>query len=336
MAAPPSGSHRLLGRAALPLALLFLTLAAVTVLSVYRVSEVTIDLDVVASDVEFTVTVEQPVTTSMSLVSLGIAGARDVTFPPDINIAPVAVGQSAPELSAIDLAVQRPELDKGSITLRGIVLPAGTRVSVHAVTPQVYRVTFEMIPRSDLELDASIEGDLKVTRSDGGASSLKLGSPKLVTVAMGTGPLQIDLGGAGPADRALALNLEVADLALSRIEHVSASMAARRVSSIKSGSLYIHDLERRQIELRGGEDLEFSRMEGALRTVALVEEGMRLSASGRVRGMRAGSTRQPVDLMPSALQWLAANRTLTLVWTSVLYFAGLLLAIARWWRHDRL
>jgi hypothetical protein len=79
--------------------------------------------------------------------------------------------------------------------------------------------------------------------------------------------------------------------------------------------------------------LEFESSEGELRSVVFSEAGVELSFTGRVRGMTGGSTRHRVDLMPSILEWLAANRTLTLVWSTALSLFGTWFTVVRWWRN---
>jgi hypothetical protein len=134
---------------------------------------------------------------------------------------------------------------------------------------------------------------------------------------------------------ALDSNLNVEDLVLARLEESSdgAHTALRRIPTIRSGTLYLNALDGKAIELNKRQALQFRRSEGELRSATLSEAGIELSFTGRVGGMTAGSTRHPVNLMPSILQWLAANQTLALVWSTALSLFGTWFTVVRWWRN---
>jgi len=147
--------------------------------------------------------------------------------------------------------------------------------------------------------------------------------------------LDLDLVFPPAALRTLVSNLSVENLVLARLEESNdaAHTAVRRVSTIRSGTLYLNALDGKAIELNKRQALQFGRSEGELRSTTISEAGVELSFTGRVRGMTGGSMRHPVDLMPSILQWLAANQTLALVWSTALSLFGTWFTVDRWWRN---
>ena len=108
--------------------------------------------------------------------------------------------------------------------------------------------------------------------------------------------------------------------------------AARLESTILGGTLLYADLENKEYNLRRGENLVFDRLSGIIRSVEQTERNsfvVRISAT--VEGMSSGGPNL-INMMPTYLEWLESQRSIWLLWGSVIYVVGLLISIIRFFQ----
>jgi hypothetical protein len=306
-----------------------MTLAIATGLWAYRIHSTAIEIEAVTTDLEFKATEDQPITEPLALRSLGFTGAELVDFPPDLMISDQPGREPG---SGVQLALADP--DEGSITMARLSVPTGARVEMHDEGDLAMRVVIDGPTEEQYKVEVTIEGKLMVGQANGRTAPISITAPKLVTVTFGGGSAELDLTLQSPTERALAGNLEVTSLGLSRIETLGSSLAARPVSGVKWGELILQDLADQSIPIRAGSELSLTVDDGELRNAGISDEGIRLHFAGTVRGMRGGSERRPIELMPTALEWLMSNQRLALIWTAVAYLFGVGLAANRWWKGE--
>jgi hypothetical protein len=125
-------------------------------------------------------------------------------------------------------------------------------------------------------------------------------------------------------------------ISLTRIERIAADdlMIVRPVSTLLAGTLVYTALDGRERKLRVAEPLWFARAQGEIRSIEVAPGGVKASFRGEVAGMASGSAEAPRNLMPTWLDWLAANHGLSLLWGTALYGFGLIMALLKWWRRQ--
>jgi hypothetical protein len=127
--------------------------------------------------------------------------------------------------------------------------------------------------------------------------------------------------------------LQVGDLSVLRIDQFfgPGRTLVTRLSTILSGTLFFESLNGEERHLHGGEELQFERSTGELRTLELEADRIAWKFHGRVRGMTTGTGEGRRSLMPTCLEWLRARHGLTLLWGTSVYVFALIAGALRWW-----
>ena len=318
-----------------PLVAMFgLTLAVTSLLLFLRVRETEIDLDLLVSEIAFTLPAEQVLTHTMSVVTLGAAGLRGVRLPLSEDRQAAANAASQGEVSAVRLSVKPLERPSGSIDVATVVAPKDTGVRISHTDRARYRLSLGAPPTSELRLRVDVNGAVDVGRPGAPPTRLDLRSPR--GIALESGPNEIDLDlyfsrlPAGP----FASPLRLRGLRLSRVEELNRlnGTLVQHLSTVLSGTVYFESLGGQEWKLRPGERLAFGSSEGEIRKLDLRDDGIGVRFSGRVRDMAVGSEASRRSMMPTWLEWLRARHSLSLFWGTAVYLFGLFLVALRWWR----
>jgi hypothetical protein len=198
--------------------------------------------------------------------------------------------------------------------------------------PGEYRL---FVPAPDLTVSASLHGPLDIARQGTGRHAVDFAVPKSVELIAGSGDFELVFAPRTPKPTLFASQLRVENLSFGEIDVIPTqedTTLVRRLSNIRSGRLYQESLNGKERVLRSGENLQFSASQGEMRSLELREDHLELRFYGRVRGMRIGPSERQRSLMPSRLQWLAAQPTLYLFWGALVYVLGLAVGVLRWWR----
>jgi hypothetical protein len=307
-------------------ALFAATLAAVSLLLLVTVRETEVELDLVVSELRFTLAERQQLSETLQLGALaasGLAGAALPDAPPD------AGGAARVQLRALDRSGH-----SGTITLAPVVGAAGAEVTLRTSdVPNELRLSVKGV---DGNVRADVSGTISVLLPRQVKLTIDAASPQAVSLAPGAGDVDFDLVMLDPGVSPIAPALAISSLALVRIDEVSQGgrSAVRRTSTLHSGSVFYDELAGRELRLRAREALRFSEVRGEIRAVRFTEGRLAVNFHGRVRGMASGSLDHPRDLMPSWLEWLRANQPLALLWGTALYLFGMLTTVSQWWRKN--
>ncbi len=305
------------------------TLALVSILLFARMNETEIELVVTASEVSLTLASDQVVTAGFLLSRLGIAGVSEIDWS---NIAdnvpggPILNGRSP----AISLTATGRDNRSGIVTLDNAMIPAGTRVTVRrSSSPKDFQVT---VSAPHLALRAAVTGPVLVGVVGGRAGVIDSTIPKPIPMLASEDGVDIDLTFPSLPQRPIAPQLQVKDIAFSRIDQFLGTQESvvRHLSTIISGVVYFESLNGNERRLRSGEELRFEHSAGVLRAIELTEGGIVVQFHGRVGGMQTGIGDTRRTLMPTYLDWLQARHELVLLWGSSLYLFGLVVAVLRW------
>jgi hypothetical protein len=109
----------------------------------------------------------------------------------------------------------------------------------------------------------------------------------------------------------------------------------QRVSSIESGTLFLEELDSKELKLRPGEPLQFDSAEGIIRRIDLNNEYLTLQFRGIVKGLRTGLPNSSRSLMPTYIERLQANNSLMTLLGAVIALLTLVFTAFDWWREIR-
>lgn len=306
-------------------AVLFVTtLGLASVLLLARVGETEVDLDLVVSELRFKLDSRQQLTEIQQLTSLAASGLASVTLPG----ASAAAGAAD---TGLRLAVASDGAAPGSISLAPIVAPARSEVLLRiGDSPGELRLSIKGL---DATVRADVGGPISVALPRRPRQTIDAATPQAVELAPGPADFDLDLAPSNTAVAVLAPELTISELILMRIDEVSqgTQTVVRRVSTIQSGSAYFDELGGRELRLRAHDSLRFASARGEIRSLRVSNGSLAVNFHGRVSGMASGPLQHPRDLMPRWLEWLSANRPLSLLWGAAIYLFGLLTAVRQWW-----
>jgi hypothetical protein len=294
-----------------------------------------IELDLKLSEVSFLLPEQQVLSDAISVSNLGVSGLRGVRLPPEYGLEAAPKPASGDADAAIRLSVDSSAERPGTIDVAALALPANTRVRVRRTrTPNQYRISLTAPEGAALDLRADVNGRVQVALAGTPARDRDFGSPKPVLLDPGSNEVDLDVTFPTVPVAPFVPHLRVEELLLSRVEQLVEPNRTfvRRASTILSGTLYLSALDSPKRELREGERIQFDRSAGEIHRLELREDGIFFGFSGDVRGMRSGSDQTPRNLMPSWLESLAANHSISLVWGSALYLYGIIIGVLQWWR----
>jgi hypothetical protein len=306
------------------------TLAAVSILLFARVRQTDIELDLIASEVSFTVPTRQVLTELVDLSALGASGLSSIRLPPAGSPA-MFVKARAGETVAIRVSTAVSGDRSGSINLAPVTLQPGTRVRVGSVAPAgQHRLTLD---GTELDLQVAVLGPVQIGMAAAAIEELDFGRPRAIVLHSDSSEVDLDMSLTGDVPFAFTPLLDVRELSLFRVDDYPDRDASvvRRVSAIESGTLYLESLNGEERRLRSGQPLHFDDIDGQIRTLRLRDDGIALQLHGRVRGMRTGAGRTERSLMPTLLEWLHARHGASLLWGTTLYLFGLVVGVLRWW-----
>jgi hypothetical protein len=311
------------------------TLATASVLLFWRVSSTPIELDAVASELAFRLPAAQALTQVAPLRALRIAGLASIE--PADGLAAVTAGDP-PHAGTLSLYAQADDPQcSGSLTLDRMLLPAGARVTLRRTpAPQAapaVRVQMALLaPGTVLRLTA--DGCVRIGGSSGAA--WKSNGARALAVHLAADEADLELDPLPEHPLAFAPWLGADAISLTRIERIAADdrLIVRPVSTLLAGTLVYTALDGRERKLRVAEPLWFARTQGEFRSIEAAPGGVKASFRGEVAGMASGSTDAPRNLMPTWLDWLAANHGVSLLWGAALYGFGLIMALLKWWRRE--
>jgi hypothetical protein len=142
-------------------------------------------------------------------------------------------------------------------------------------------------------------------------------------------------------------SIHVSELGLSQPEAVyelQSKGPPRDVSTLLSGKVYLEALAK-EITLRDFDLLQFDSASGVIRSVTVSPGALangsgvsplRIRFHGLVKGMRVGAlTETSHSLMPTWIEWLAAQRSAVLMWSCFVYVAAMLMSIFKWLRIEQ-
>jgi hypothetical protein len=308
-----------------PPIVLLATLFVATLLLFTPVGETEIELDVRVSEVGLRPGSDTVLLEGAVLQRLGVAGAQEASVRKTADWA--GLDLVAAHAGTISLEIAPAGTAAASVTLGSIRTGPGTQVWIQgSVNPRQVRLVINS--DQDVEVQASLLGPLQLAGYGVAPQTVDFKLPRPVLFRSERSTMTLDLMASEDESIRFAPTLLVEGLAFYRVTH--ADDRARRVSSLKSGFLYLTALNGTEERLREGQELRLDQVRGEIRTIQLGPGSLGLRFHGDVGGMETGSYEDPRNLMPGWLEWLRARHGASLLWGTALYIFGLVTAALRW------
>ena len=218
----------------------------------------------------------------------------------------------------------------GTITFDPMLLPANSRVWLRG-TPAANRLRMSLLAPGAV-MHATVDGCVEQTAGRGGA--VRVSGTRAITVRLGHEEADVDIAVTDATPLAFAPSVSSTALSVAHVERLSQDGAThvRQVSTLTSGRLFLLSLNGQERALRFGEAITFRHTRGELRSIEPNGPVIALRFHGQVSGMATGFDATARDIMPTWLEWLRNNQSLSLLWGSALYGLGLFATLLKWWQ----
>lgn len=312
------------------------TLVVVSLLLFTRVPETEVELDLELDEIEFSTPEPPPDSQELAGVveagTLGVSGVEEIRLPRSRD-EPARTVQGPPGTTSAILLKPAPEAEEAAISLVGLTLPPGARVSLEPrEAGRGIRLSLEGAAQ---ELSVNVFGAIQVAVAPEGSRVLDFSTPRSIHLVRGAQPVHFDLVLPEGAPGSLARQLLVEDLSLHRVEEFALDSQGTEVwlaSTVLGGTVYFESLRGESYSLRPRQVLRFDASRGEIRTLELADGHLRLRFHGQVEGMATGSREHARSLMPTTLEWIRARHGLSLFWGTTIYLTGIVLSLLRWWK----
>ena len=318
---------------------LLVALITVTYMVFTRVKDTEIESRVSATGITFELATESPVLQPSVLPQVEIHDVREMSVLGTAKTIDMrALDGGVARLLAIEVK-RGSDVTRGEITLPGLKLDAGTKVSVSATGANSFDLTFisssDSPLVSDLDFTGKNEVELFLTGSSGPEKQLvNEGSVYPIRVAPESREFTIKL--VLPPGSTVDLLPEIPIKGLSFLQSDSES-ARRDVSSIRSGSITRTELNGDKIEMHPFQALRVEsatrekKQEGLrVRELKLGKDGLDVQFYGPVAVLETGHADATRNLIPSKLEWVNSNARIKLLWSAIVFGTGLMIGVVRW------
>lgn len=312
------------------------TLMLLSLLLFTHVPRTEIELEVTVDQADFNLPGMQALTRTLTTSTLGMSGLRQARAPglqAGDAIDLTSVAQVITPTTTAYLVTDTSHEHGAAITLAPLVYSQDTRLRVQSIGEDALRISWAARSQT---IQADLSGAVKLSLDAGVVQRYVLSSPRPLLLYADGETVDLDLRPDKPDRSMFEDQLQATGLSFSRVDQSldPANTILRKVSSIKSGTLYLESLGGQQRPVRDGEALEFDESSGIIRSLRLTDAGLVLRFRGTVSGMRTGWGDAQRSLMPSLLEWLKAQHGLSLLWGAALYVLGISVSLMKWLGFD--
>ncbi|MGF1641815.1 MAG: hypothetical protein ACFCUO_12775 [Rhodospirillales bacterium] len=336
--APPSHRRFLIGGFAL-------TAGLMAALLFMRVGSTEITLDLRVESLSFDSARKQLLTGTVGATRVAVGGIDRIVMPPGADGGAVDDPRDDGETLAAALAAPA----GGVLSVGPIEVPRGTRVEIGGAEADGTTSIALIQPATDdgagkpmvVQITVPSGVTLDVANGNAGPQSLDLDRPRPIdfVVAPAT-EAYLDVTPRAAKPVAFAAELEIGRISFARVVELE-DEAARRLSTVLGGTVFLESLGGKAYHLRQGEHLEIVLDTATVSALSVSPDAIGLRASGRARALSvgspgtAGNAGNSRNLMPRWLEWLTARHEVELFWAATLYAFGLLLGVLRFWGIGR-
>lgn len=294
--------------------LFIFALACASVL-LLRMSTTAVEINVTAGSGEFRLAEDRLLTEPAVVTSVRLVGVQRLSG----ELCPGWVASSPPDLMIAADVGQNP------ITVQPIQAKSGLTVAVRATSsPNQWEFAFSGAP---LRVTWTVEGAVTINDKPCPAT----GFPRAVTASFDERASRLMLEFGDPHRTVLPALLPVESLSFVRTDFVEAQ-GLQQTSSLLGGTIFLEDLNGKEIKLRDGEWLDVTiRHNGWLHPPQASGPSLAWRYRGSVDALSAGPIDGQRNLKPSWLEYARTQHALELLWGTALSLFGMGGALFRWW-----
>jgi hypothetical protein len=294
-------------------------LLAIAALTMVRLPETEVDLQVKASGVTFTLARNEEVSDLLAVAAIRASGFESLRLP---RTATEPERTTRGGRSHIVLLPGQPD-NRDALTLEPVILRPGTRATYEKMErPQTYGLA---IRSSGVEVTANLQNRVRVQLPGEAARILDFGSPKALTMRSGTGVMQLEFTLPSPVENVLPGRIAIRDLTLLRIEE---RVNVREVSTVISGRVGVG---RRVYDMSPSERFVAEASEGVIESIRLDSDAMTLRFKGRARRVSVCPHEKCQDLSMTWAMWFWMQYRWYSAVIAATYCALAVLALRRLW-----
>ena len=310
------------------IAVLIAVLLLVSSLLYFRLGRTEIELDLNVTEISFKLLGknEQIITDAFEISEIDINGLDEMRLPREFQ------SNQAVQNSTVKIASSGIQENRGKLTLASLILPGDTTITIkYGDMPNEFIFIFK---GQQIGLNITAQGPGEFGLLNDLPRNYLFTAPKVFRFKSGHDRLYLRLLFADSTKLKFYSKIDVLSLNFSSLEHFADINRTiyRDVSSIMNGSLYYEALKGHRRVLRAGEPIQFDQSEGFIRELRLDADRISLKFHGHVKGMATGTMENPIDLMPTWLEYLRTNHILAILWGSTVSLFSLALVVLKWLR----
>jgi hypothetical protein len=314
------------------LAILALSLIAVSLLIALRLERTKIELDVTVSEFEFTSAPQndQVLTEAFNVTDITISGINQLTMPTLAEHSLETIPINTLEIKPLSVNCQN-----GLLSVGTLFMPGETQTTIKFLEKSGgYSFRFKNRP---VDVKLSARGPIELRPLGGESRWIAYPIPTQLKVMSSSNDISLAISFSDKPAQKLNPRIEVTNLSFLSIEQYATPESTKswKQSTLQEVLIYFDDLKGKKVSLRHGEQIRLDRAEGAIADLQLGPKNISFKFYGIVSGLKYGPQENPNDLMPTWLEYLQSNHILVLIWGSTASLFGLLFSIFRWIRGNR-
>jgi len=306
------------------------TLIVVSVLFFGRIRQMEIELEINSTEIGFSMPDESQFTEILPLSGLGISGISSYKIPKRLIQNDENPSLSSGFASSFKISTDEIKNQEDSVTLQPLILPSRNKVWLSKVpSSNQYRLSLNHYNRI---IRVSVTGSILFDVPGRLSEELNFQTPIGIELQPGNDMIDFYLL-LNTTPIILSRYITVNELLFVRIEEFldDRITIVRPISTVLSGKLFMESLDGRTLPIRVGEAIQFEDVKGEIQLIQLEGEYLSLNFRGTVNDIKTGFGKSQRSLMPTYLEYLHSRHGLSLLWGTVIYFSGILVAILKWW-----
>ena len=295
-------------------------------LNLGHVATTEIKMELLVSELNFTVPQQQVVTNLIKLSSIGASGLESVYV---AGVREQSEDETKESSSTVLLSVDSINGQFGTISLDALALPAGMRIGIsNTDVKNEYRFSLQGKP---LILSIQANGFIKMISPPNPPEVLHFSSPGLFKLQTRKDLVSLDLNFQSDPNHVFRAAIAADSLSLLRIDenYDDENSTVRTISTIQSGTIHFESLGGKKQTLLPGQYIQFTNVHGNINALELQDDHIAVNFDGTVSGITSGEINNRKTLMPTYLEWLNSKVNITLLVVFIVLILGIILARRR-------
>ncbi|MDY7232723.1 hypothetical protein SYV04_40430 [Hyalangium sp. s54d21] len=268
---------------------------------------------------------------NIEAASLTVTGASKLRLPDDAGRPLSLKPQGESGLTLMVNPEPEATMPSTTIKLRPFFLPANARFGLSVASARDLAID---IKHPEVLLQADFVGPVRLDALGFDSRSVLLNAAAGLSAWSGDDS-RIDIQAAQTLDCIMCLPVPISHLAFDSTDEGfdGKERIVTPFSRIISGTLVLRDLGNKEVPLRLGTPVVLGIQDGELGPASIDSEGrISIVFHGNIDRLKIGSGNNTKNLMPSYLEWVAANQKLALIWGALAFIVALTISVWNWFR----